>query len=77
MQLLLLIGAMVGPTSIALHFLGFGCFSRICGCSNWSSQGKDGKWHYPLVLFSFTTLIWLFHAEQIVQIWLGVSVSIF
>lgn len=79
-KLLLLIGAMVGPwPALPFIFLASAALAVFVGVPIGLIQGKGWKMALPFGPFlGLATLIWLFHAEQIVQIWLpGVSISIF
>ena len=79
-KLLFLIGAMVGPwPALPFVFLVSACLAVMVGIPIGLLQGRGWKMALPFGPFlAMATLIWLFHAQQIVQVWLpGVGIQFF
>ncbi len=77
-KLLLLIGAMVGPwPALPFIFLASAVLAVCVGVPIGLLQGKGWKMALPFGPFlALATLIWLFHAQSIVSVWLpGVMVK--
>jgi leader peptidase (prepilin peptidase)/N-methyltransferase len=79
-KLLLLIGAMVGPwPALPFIFLVSACLAVMIGIPVGILQGKGWKMALPFGPFlALATIIWLFHAPEIVSMWLpGVQVQFY
>ena len=77
-KLLLLIGAMVGPwPALPFIFLASAVLAVCVGVPIGVLQGKGWKMALPFGPFlALATLIWIFHAQQIVDVWLpGIGVQ--